>query len=170
MDNRYRRKPCGGIYQLTIDKTIDIYNTKKLKKMSKILKFDVFSKSKPVMSEDHDEMMGTEGKERGENQHYMFFQNLETIQHCIDQIMAMDKEAIDNLIANGHDWASDHVATSKDDVEEVSNWLRSSLSGEEEEHEEEENEGGEATEIEMIDDVETEDDDEKEGEDETDEE
>ena len=138
--------------------------------MSKILKFDVFSKSKPVMSEDHDEMMGMEGKERGENQHYMFFQNLETIQHCIDQIMAMDKEAIDNLIANGHDWASDHVATSKDDVEEVSNWLRSSLSGEEEEHEEEENEGGEATEIEMIDDVETEEDDEKEGEDETDEE
>lgn len=137
--------------------------------MNKILKFDVFSKSKPVMSEDHDEMMGMEGKEGGENQHYMFFQNLETIQHCIDEIMSMDKEAIDNLIANGHDWASDHVATSKDDVEEVANWLRSSLAEEENEEGEEEKEEGEATEIEMIDDVENEDD-EKEGEDETDEE
>jgi hypothetical protein len=139
--------------------------------MGKILKFDVFSKSKPVMSEDNDEMMGLENRERGENQHYMFFQNLETIQHCIDEIMAMDKEAIDELISNGHDWASDHVATSKDDIEEVSNWLRSSLSGEEAEgEEEEEDDDDKRTEIEMIDDVETEEDDEKEGEDETDEE
>ena len=47
---------------------------------------------------------------------------------------------------------------------------RPPIGGELDEHEEEENEGGEATENEMIDDVETEDDDEKEGEDETDEE
>jgi len=138
--------------------------------MNKILKFDDFSKSKPVMSEDHDDMMDIERKERDGNQHYMFFQNLETIQHCIDEIMAMDKAAIDELLANGHDWASDHVATSKDDIEEVSNWLRSSFAEEGEEEEESGDEEKEATEIEMIDDVETEDDDEKEGEDETDEE
>lgn len=140
--------------------------------MNKILKFDVFSKSKPIMSEDSDEMMGMVNRERGENQHYMFFQNLETIQHCIEEIMAMSKEEIDELISNGHDWASDHVATSKDDIEEVANWLRSSLSGEEGEDEEDEDDEDEdkRTEIEMIDDVETEEDDEKEREDETDEE
>lgn len=142
--------------------------------MNKILKFDVFSKSKPVMSEDNDEMMGMENRERDENQHYMFFQNLETIQHCIEEIMAMSKEEIDELISNGHDWASDHVATSKDDIEEVANWLRSSLSGEESSEEKEEEDGedeeDERTEIEMIDDVESTEDDEKEGEDETDEE
>ena len=140
--------------------------------MNKILKFDVFSKSKPIMSEDNDEMVDMEmaSKERGENQHYMFFKNLETIQHCIDEIMAMDKDAIDELISNGHDWASDHVATSKDDVEEVANWLRSSLIGDEEEEEEDDDDRKEATEIEMIDDTESEEDEEKEGEDETDEE
>jgi hypothetical protein len=30
---------------------------------------------------------------------------------------------------DGHDWASDHIATSKDDVEEVNQWLKSNMEG-----------------------------------------
>ena len=29
----------------------------------------------------------------------------------------------DGILASGHDWAEDHIATSKDDVEEVYNFL-----------------------------------------------
>ena len=62
-----------------------------------------------------------EGHEGEKN--YMFFQNLKTIKECAEKMMALEKSQVDSLIENGHDWASDHIATSKDDVEEVCNWL-----------------------------------------------
>ena len=31
------------------------------------------------------------------------------------------------MIEDGHDWAADHIATSKDDVEEVYNWIKSNV-------------------------------------------
>jgi hypothetical protein len=58
---------------------------------------------------------------------YMFFQNLATVKHYIDEVMAMDKSAIDSILTDGHDWASDHLATAKDDVEEVTNFLRNEI-------------------------------------------
>jgi len=27
------------------------------------------------------------------------------------------------MLADGHDWANDHISTSRDDVEEVYNWI-----------------------------------------------
>jgi hypothetical protein len=54
---------------------------------------------------------------------YMFFQNLKTIKDEVEELMKMDKDKIEALLSNGHDWASDHIATSKDDVEEVKNFL-----------------------------------------------
>jgi hypothetical protein len=35
----------------------------------------------------------------------------------------MDPSTIDQIISNGHGWAVDHIATSKDDVEEVAGFL-----------------------------------------------
>ena len=32
---------------------------------------------------------------------------------------------VDTVLKNGHGWATDHIATSKDDVEEVYNFLKS---------------------------------------------
>jgi hypothetical protein len=59
-------------------------------------------------------------EERG---HYMFFQNLKTIKKAVDEMLKLDKQMIDDVLSNGHDWAEDHIATSKDDVEEVYNFL-----------------------------------------------
>jgi hypothetical protein len=36
-------------------------------------------------------------------------------------------EDVDKIISNGHNWAADHISTSKDDIEEVFNFLKSSL-------------------------------------------
>ena len=63
----------------------------------------------------------SEGHEGIEN--YMFFSNLKTIKNCIDKMMALDPASVDQMLSAGHDWANDHVATSKDDIEEVCNWL-----------------------------------------------
>lgn len=57
--------------------------------------------------------------------HYMFFNNLKTIKEKVDALLKMNHKEIDEMLADGHDWASDHIATSKDDVEEVYNWIMS---------------------------------------------
>ena len=54
---------------------------------------------------------------------YMFFQNLKTIKQMVDDLLKLDEKMVDGILASGHDWAEDHIATSKDDVEEVHNFL-----------------------------------------------
>jgi hypothetical protein len=39
----------------------------------------------------------------------------------------MEPNKIDSLLDDGHAWATDHIATSKDDVEEVYGFLKSSM-------------------------------------------
>jgi hypothetical protein len=56
-------------------------------------------------------------------EHYMFFENLKIIKNAVDEMLEMDEVLVDQILANGHDWAEDHMATSKDDVEEVFNFL-----------------------------------------------
>jgi hypothetical protein len=62
-----------------------------------------------------------EENEKAKN--YMFFENVQLIKEFISKIEAIDKSAIDQLLERGHDWATDHISTAKDDVEEVCNFL-----------------------------------------------
>ena len=41
----------------------------------------------------------------------------------VDDLLKLDEKMVDGILASGHDWANDHIATSKDDVEEVFNFL-----------------------------------------------
>ena len=59
---------------------------------------------------------------------YMFFQNLQTIKAAVDSILQMDSTEVDRMLSQGHGWAVDHIATSKDDVEEVAGFLTNSQS------------------------------------------
>jgi hypothetical protein len=54
---------------------------------------------------------------------YMFFQNLKTIRDAVDEMLSLDPAMVDMVLSDGHDWVNDHIATSKDDVEEVKNFL-----------------------------------------------
>lgn len=66
------------------------------------------------MNEDHNE-----------TENYMFFANLSNIKRMCEEILAMDPGKVDSILLDGHGWAVDHVATSKDDVEEVYGFLKS---------------------------------------------
>ena len=68
-----------------------------------------------------------EGENREEN--YMFFQNLNQIKSNIDEMLNMDKGYDDSVLSDGHDWASEHMATSKDDIEEVYQFLKNRTKG-----------------------------------------
>lgn len=74
-------------------------------------------------------MGGCAGQEK-EMENYMFFGNLKTIKAAIDAMMEMDPEEVDAILTDGHGWAADHVATSKDDLQEVADFLMSRLGGE----------------------------------------
>ena len=67
----------------------------------------------------------SEGK--NEQANYMFFQNLKTIQEAVEEMLAMDPDQVDALLSDGHGWALDHIATSKDDIEEVKGFIVNSL-------------------------------------------
>jgi len=63
-------------------------------------------------------------KEHQENENYMFFANVENICRMCQEILEMDRESVDQILSDGHGWAVDHVATSKDDMEEVFGFLK----------------------------------------------
>jgi hypothetical protein len=69
-------------------------------------------------------------KENHEEENYMFFSNLETIKRLVDKLLEMDKSEIDTML-NEHDWASDHITSSKDDIEEVFNFIAGNSNPEE---------------------------------------
>jgi len=123
--------------------------------MEKIVKFEDFLRSGKNITEEHNEMGSSE---HTDEQYYMFFQNLASIKHYLDEIMKYDPSDIDSLLRGGHDWAADHIATSKDDIEEVAGWIRNEMGG----GDSEEHHGEIEVEVEGDDDkVEVEDDDEK---------
>ena len=93
--------------------------------MERIVSFDDFKKKATEITEDDNHMDGGQ-----EKQHYMFFANLTSIKHYIEEILKMDPEEVDNHLKNGHDWAADHIATSKDDIQEVADWIRNEMEGE----------------------------------------
>ena len=61
-------------------------------------------------------------KENHEEENYMFFSNLETIKRLVDELLQMDRTEIDTMLKE-HDWASDHITSSKDDIEEVFDFI-----------------------------------------------
>jgi hypothetical protein len=60
---------------------------------------------------------------------YMFWQNLKGIYDDATEILGMNQQEVDALIANGHQWAVEHVITSKDDVEEVYHFIEATIEG-----------------------------------------
>jgi hypothetical protein len=58
-----------------------------------------------------------------EIKNYMFFHNLKWMKNCIDEILSMDEKMVDAILSDEHDWANDHISTSKDDISEVREFL-----------------------------------------------
>jgi hypothetical protein len=56
--------------------------------------------------------------------------------------MQMDPQAVDQLLSDGHNWATDHMATSADDIEEVYHFLNANLGEHDSDSYDGETEGG----------------------------
>ena len=56
-------------------------------------------------------------------ENYMFFGNIQAMKRMIDELLQLDEQETDDIIKNGHDWAEDHIAVSKENIEQVYNFL-----------------------------------------------
>jgi hypothetical protein len=53
----------------------------------------------------------------------MFFSNLEQIKRQCELLLSFDKQMIENLLQNGHDWADDHVSEAKNNMDQVFDFI-----------------------------------------------
>jgi hypothetical protein len=58
-----------------------------------------------------------------ENERYMFFSNLEQIKRQCEMLLDMDENKIEEILSNGHDWAQDHIAEAKNNMDQVFDFL-----------------------------------------------
>ena len=54
---------------------------------------------------------------------YMFFSNLEQMKRQCEILLDMDEEEVSSILENGHDWAQDHIAEAKNNMDQVFDFL-----------------------------------------------
>lgn len=76
------------------------------------------------------ESMEEEDMEDEDDDHeknYMFFHNLESIHDMCDEMMELDEHEIDHTLADGHDWAEDHMTAAKEKISHVYHFFKNEL-------------------------------------------
>jgi hypothetical protein len=79
-------------------------------KIVKLTESDIQKLIKKVLSEQ-------------ENERYMFFSNLEQMKRQCEMLLDMDENKIEEILSNGHDWAQDHIAEAKNNMDQVFDFL-----------------------------------------------
>lgn len=54
---------------------------------------------------------------------YMFFSNLEQIKRQCELLLELDENEIEQILDNGHDWAQDHMAEAKNNIDQVFDFI-----------------------------------------------
>jgi hypothetical protein len=57
------------------------------------------------------------------SQRYMFFSNLEQMRRQCDLLLDLDRDMIEQILDHGHDWAQDHIAEAKNNMDQVFDFL-----------------------------------------------
>lgn len=66
-----------------------------------------------------------------ESERYMFFSNLEQMRRQCDMLLSMNRNEIEGILQNGHDWAQDHIAEAKNNMDQVFDFLMNETKSEE---------------------------------------
>ena len=68
---------------------------------------------KRVIKETHEE----------KSSRYMFFSNLEQMRRQCDLLLDLDRNMVESILENGHDWAQDHIAEAKNNMDQVFDFI-----------------------------------------------
>ena len=60
---------------------------------------------------------------------YMFFSNLEQMKRQCEMLLDMDQNQIEQILEQGHDWAQDHIAEAKNNMDQVFDFLMNETKG-----------------------------------------
>jgi hypothetical protein len=62
-------------------------------------------------------------RQERESSRYMFFSNLEQMRRQCDLLLDLDRTMVEGILENGHDWAQDHIAEAKNNMDQVFDFL-----------------------------------------------
>jgi len=65
-----------------------------------------------------------------QSERYMFFSNLEQMHRQCEILLSIPKDDVENILNNGHDWAQDHIAESKNNLDQVFDFMMNEIKGE----------------------------------------
>ena len=90
-----------------------------MKRIVKLTEEDIKDMVRKTM--DQINVQGNEHHDRGNR--YMFFSNLQQMRRQCDILLDMDPEMVEGVLENGHDWAQDHIAEAKNNIDQVFDFL-----------------------------------------------
>lgn len=96
-----------------------------MKKIVRLTESDLTRIVKRVVEENE---MTEEGSGR-----YMFFSNLQQMKRQCEYLLDFDKEQVEEILNNGHDWAQDHISEAKNNMDQVFDFLMNEIKGEDSE-------------------------------------
>lgn len=67
-----------------------------------------------------------EGNDMGV-ENYMFFGNLEQMNRQTQMLMELDPTMVDQILKDGHDWAADHIAEAKNNMDQVFDFMMNTI-------------------------------------------
>ena len=85
-----------------------------MKKIVRLSESDINDLVKKILSEQ-------------ENERYMFFSNLEQLHRQTAILLELGEDAVLNILENGHDWAQDHVAVAKENIDQVFDFMMNQI-------------------------------------------
>ena len=60
---------------------------------------------------------------RDKSSRYMFFSNLEQMRRQCNLLLDLDHNMVESILENGHDWAQDHIAEAKNNMDQVFDFI-----------------------------------------------
>ena len=84
-----------------------------MKKVIRLTESDLTRLVKRVLNESHEDY----------SDRYMFFSNLEQMRRQCDMLLELDQDMVTEILDDGHDWAQDHIAEAKNNMDQVFDFL-----------------------------------------------
>ena len=64
-----------------------------------------------------------------ESERYMFFSNLEQMRRQCGLLLDLDRNMVEGILTDGHDWAQDHIAEAKNNMDQVFDFIMNETQG-----------------------------------------
>ena len=68
-------------------------------------------------------------EEEHRSSRYMFFSNLEQMKRQCELLLDLDENEIESILEDGHDWAQDHIAEAKNNMDQVFDFIMNQTNG-----------------------------------------